>query len=251
MRCEEAARRLVDLLYDELDVAEAAECRAHLQDCASCQAEWAALRDTHALLDSVREEKSKVDVAQVCLRLVRDQRQRHARWRWAAGVAAVAAAVLVFVGSRWLQVNLEPGRVVVAWRAADDRPLDARPGVPGPAVPHSTPVPEPSGSSAQLAASGQDLPRQMRAGEAEMLALLIESDGLRNWAPRRELWQLHEGREFADGALSQRSETSSGVKSDNDSATDAQSPSKTYTELRRQMMGEDSRDAQGTRLRGG
>ncbi|MBI2825615.1 MAG: zf-HC2 domain-containing protein [Planctomycetia bacterium] len=140
MRCEELADLLLPLAYDELDGATAERCRRHLAGCEACRAELAAIEETRRLLDQVPKRQTQVDLAAVCLRLAREQRHQRLMLRYGLVGAAAAAMVAALLGVRLLSVDIEPGRMVVAWheverpattvdhdRAIVGRDTDARP----------------------------------------------------------------------------------------------------------------------------
>ena len=117
MRCEDVLQRLPELAYDELPAEAAAQCRRHLEECAACRAEWDGVRGALVLLDQAPFHETQVDLATICLRLAREQRRVRSVSLWVSGLAAAAAAVIGFAGAKLLAVDLEPGRLIVAWNA--------------------------------------------------------------------------------------------------------------------------------------
>ena len=115
MRCHEVLDHLPLLIYDELSAAEAAACRQHLDACSTCRAELAALGQVRTALDRAPQRQVQVDLAGVCLRIVARQHRERAWRRAALGITAAAAALLVLVSLRLLNIAIEPGRVTVAW----------------------------------------------------------------------------------------------------------------------------------------
>ncbi|HWA99663.1 MAG TPA: anti-sigma factor [Pirellulales bacterium] len=125
MRCDEIIDLLPLLVYDELSAEEAATCRQHLEACPTCAAELSSLRQVHGVLDHASQQQVQIDLAAVCLRIVaREHRQRIGR-RVALGGAAVAAALLVVVSLRLLNIAVEPGRVTLAWSGGAWQPTPA------------------------------------------------------------------------------------------------------------------------------
>ncbi len=116
MRCEQWSERLLLLAYDELPAAEAAEVERHVAGCAVCRQRLDELRDTQRLLDLAPARVAQVDLAKVCLRLAARERLAVSQRRWAWGAMAIAASVAVLAAVRFLDVNLEPGRVTIAWQ---------------------------------------------------------------------------------------------------------------------------------------
>jgi anti-sigma factor RsiW len=117
MRCQEVLDQLPVLAYNELDNESAARCHEHLAGCAACQAEWKSIRGALSLLDQAPRRQTQVDLAAICLRIARQQRRGRAVSRWVIGASAAAALVVGMIAAQLLAVNLEPGRLTVAWSA--------------------------------------------------------------------------------------------------------------------------------------
>jgi hypothetical protein len=115
MSCQEILDQLPLLIYGELDSDEAAACRRHLAHCRACRAELAAIERTHHLLDRAPVQRSQVDLAAVCLRIAARERRGRSIRRIAYGVTAAAAAIALLLALRFLNLAVEPGRLVVAW----------------------------------------------------------------------------------------------------------------------------------------
>lgn len=182
MRCQEVLDQLPLLAYNELDDVSAARCQEHLAGCAACQAEWKSTQGALRLLDLVPRQHTQVDLAAVCLRIAREQRHGRVVARWAIGVAAAAAIVVGVVGTQLLAVNVEPGRLIVAWNAEpapapveDGKPLD--PGAAGNRVESPEPGGSGAGQATQSVADGDFAPNA--------LVLLLEGDRPLAWQRRR------------------------------------------------------------------
>jgi hypothetical protein len=115
MSCQSISDLLPLLIYDELDVGEAAACRQHLAECADCRAELASLERTRDLLDQAPVHQSQLDLAAVCLRVAARERHSRSVRRVSVSVAAIAAVLLLALSLRFFNFTLEPGRLVVAW----------------------------------------------------------------------------------------------------------------------------------------
>ncbi len=154
MSCQETLDQLPLLIYDELDADEAAACRRHLAGCPACRAELAALERTHGLLDRAPVHQSQVDLAAVCLRIAARERRGRSLRRIVYGVTALAAAIALMLAMRFLNLAVEPGRLVVAWTPREIHPASAMPGIEG----------NPSAAN-QMAGNNQQSP-QSRATDA-------------------------------------------------------------------------------------
>lgn len=118
MRCDECTTLLLADAYGELSPAEHARCEEHLAVCEACRAEMATLRATQKLLDLVPERHASLDLAALCLRIAARERRHRRAWRYGL-VAMGTAAVLLLAFVQWrLRFDVEPGRLVVAWRSA-------------------------------------------------------------------------------------------------------------------------------------
>ena len=108
MTCEEIQDRLSAFLDDELDAVTSLSVRRHLESCASCAAEYAAL-------ERVREKVRGAEYFEapdlLRARVLRDLDSQRARAEgprrvrrpvWGAGALAAAATFLVLAGGTWL-----------------------------------------------------------------------------------------------------------------------------------------------------
>jgi hypothetical protein len=124
--CAQTKEAFPDLLYGELSPAEAEAVHKHLAGCPPCRAEYAALRQVHALLDAPAAPESAVDLPRLYREAARRQERRLRRWRRVAVATLAAAAVLLAVFGLGLEVRLERHQVVFRWGAP------ARPEAPPP-----------------------------------------------------------------------------------------------------------------------
>jgi hypothetical protein len=124
--CRELSDQLLRLAYDDLDPADRAGCEEHLAGCPDCRAEWAALRNTQRLLDLAPERQTQIDLAAVCLRVAARERRSSLLWRVGLGVAGIAASIAAILCISIFDIDVQPGRVVVAWRHS--APAPAEPG---------------------------------------------------------------------------------------------------------------------------
>ncbi|MBV9081020.1 MAG: zf-HC2 domain-containing protein [Elusimicrobia bacterium] len=100
---------LSSYIDSELTAAELARVESHLPDCRSCREQLRDLRETKAMIASGGPLHAPVDLTESILAQINARRaeieaeRRGISW-WAAGVAAAAAAVAVWIGAR----NLAP-----------------------------------------------------------------------------------------------------------------------------------------------
>lgn len=122
MNCSESKDKLPALLYGDLDAAEAARLKAHVDDCPACRQEYAALGEVREMLDAVPAPKTAVDLAGIYHQVADGQVQRARRWRrLAAGCAAVAALLLLAIGLP-LELRFENHQLTVRWGEPPARP---------------------------------------------------------------------------------------------------------------------------------
>ncbi len=116
MNCADAKLILVDLLYGELNAAEATSAREHLAECASCRQELARLESSREQLNRVTERPVRIDLARLCLRGAEQWERSRRRWR-RIGYAAAAAVILIgiFV-ARQVRFEVQDGQMLIAWR---------------------------------------------------------------------------------------------------------------------------------------
>ena len=220
MRCDELIDRLSLLAYAELDPCETARCHEHLAECATCRAEWAAVRKVLGSLDQVPPYDAQLDLAAVCLRMAaREQRVRRQR-RVIVVVASLAAGVLLALSLRAVHVSVEPGRMVLAWQPPPRRP--SAPSVADDAAPGDF------AQSASLRATAHDVPyAPFNAGD--------ESDNLIDWASGGPMLAATRRNEFlrrASPGLRQAQRYAQPI------APKSSSPGvgSTYNELRREFL---------------
>jgi hypothetical protein len=115
MTCDTCRDKLIDLLYDELDPAQAATVRQHLAGCETCSAEWTRLRRARAAL--ARTYPNQPDA----LPLDRPVRRGRLPVARVVGSLAAAAAVLLAVGLGWYALEQSTPPAV-----AGDAPVSLR-----------------------------------------------------------------------------------------------------------------------------
>lgn len=237
MRCHEVIEQLPILAYNELDDESAARCDEHLTGCPACQAEWNSIRNALSLLDQAPRRATQVDLATICLRIAREQRRSRAVGRWAVGALAAAAVLIGVFATQLLAVDLEPGRLIVAWNA----PPEAGPIGPAPVDRVGAPQEMIAGGPGAGQATQPDLqqPTSVDAPgvadhESNLLVLLLEGAT----RPR------HRGASsFGDLDLEEALHRGLSVPteaSDGEPRTSAPRPV-TYSELRRQLLDEPKR----------
>ena len=154
MNCDDVNSRLIELVYGELEPALAARCREHAAACSACGAALAALEQTQQVLDALPPRQTRVDLARLCLKTVQRQQQVRSRvfWGGAGAAAAALAAAGLFVAA--VRVEVAPGHLVLALRAAGDAapPGGSIPGGTGPRL--ETPHPLTGEADERLAANG-------------------------------------------------------------------------------------------------
>jgi len=199
MRCQEVIDLLPILAYNELDNVSAARCHEHFAGCAACQAEWESIRGALSLLDQAPRHATQVDLAAICLRIARQQRRSRVVSRWTVGAVAAAAIVVGMVAAQLLAVDLEPGRLTVAWSA---KPA-VGPIMPDPddraGAPHEMFVGDPGAGQATQPVG--NIPRNLKP-EAQvavsdrapnMLVLLFEGDQASARRRRQNVLSLGDG----------------------------------------------------------
>jgi anti-sigma factor RsiW len=118
MNCDEINSRLIELVYGEIDPAVADSCREHVAECAACRAALAELERLQNVLDAMPPREPRVDLARLCLKTAQRQRQFRARALWAGAGAAAALLVAAGLLAATVRIEVAPGQMVVAWRAA-------------------------------------------------------------------------------------------------------------------------------------
>jgi hypothetical protein len=131
MSCTRTRALLAEFLHGGLTSADRKEVEVHLQGCAGCRRECAALQQVGHLLDGLPAPASEVDLAQLYRDAAESQQRRLRRWRRIAVTLSIAAAAAVFlaVGFR-CEIRLEAHQVVLRWGMP---PQDVVP--PAPPVP--------------------------------------------------------------------------------------------------------------------
>ena len=238
MRCQEVLEQLPILAYNELDKESAARCHEHLAGCAACQAEWESIRGALSLLDQAPRRAAQVDLAAICLRIARQQRRSRIVSRWTVGLTAAAAVALGMLATQLLAVNLEPGRLVVAWNAPPEAgPIQPgtvdRVGTPQGMIvggPGAGPATQPAGDSPREAMS--DALVTGRNSAPNMLVLLFEGD--RSFAGRR----IRNVLSLDDGALGASFDEALGRSREPTTAFNSSNEPKptTYSDLLRKLI---------------
>ncbi len=135
MNCTDARAVLPLHVYGDLPPADAAALDAHLQGCAACRAEHAALRRVRGLLDAVPPADAAVDPARIYREAALQDARRLRRWRRAALAAgAAAAALLALAVLPRLEARVEAGQLVVRWGPAPAPTEQPPPAPPAPAT---------------------------------------------------------------------------------------------------------------------
>jgi hypothetical protein len=122
MNCSQIKEQLPALLYGDLDPAEAARLKAHLDECPTCRQEYAALAGVREMLDAVPAPKTSVDVGAIYHRLAEGQVQRTRRWRRLAVACAAVAAVLLLAIGLPLELRVENHQLTIRWGQLPARP---------------------------------------------------------------------------------------------------------------------------------
>ncbi len=121
MGCDETREQLMDLLYDEGTPEARAESRAHLDACASCRAEWEALRGTRARVAALADRDVPSAATARILRAAAERRrqgfaERLADWLGPLALhptwATAAIALVVVVSSFAIYQSTRPPSVV-------------------------------------------------------------------------------------------------------------------------------------------
>jgi hypothetical protein len=236
MRCQEVLDHLPVLAYNELDNVTAALCHEHLAGCKTCRAEWNSIRGALSLLDQAPRHATQVDLAAICLRIARQQRRSRVSSHWILGAGVAAAIVFGMIAAQLLAVNLEPGRLTVAWSAKPapaDQAIGDRVGPPhethdgGSGAGQAT---QPDGREKHDAKS--DALVASRSRTPNMLVLLLEGDD--SFARRR----LRHATSLDDGALGTTiEEVLNRSREPASRASSATEPEPvTYSDLRRKLI---------------
>lgn len=134
MNCSQIRDRLPLLCYGDLAPAEAARVEAHLQGCAACRAERAALAGVRQLLDQVPTPEPTLDLPALYRQLDERRGRQLTRWRRVAvSLAALAALLLLAVGLA-LEVRLENHQISVRWGSPPSMPPAVAPLLAGPSL---------------------------------------------------------------------------------------------------------------------
>src|SRR5436190_1583655 len=112
MTCHEIRDLLPLHLYGDLAAEQRAAVDAHLQECANCRAEFAAVAAVRNGLDAAVVPAPAVDLAALYRAEGDRLRRRARRWRVAAAAAAVAALLLLVPR---LDVRLDGRQFSVRW----------------------------------------------------------------------------------------------------------------------------------------
>jgi|GEM_PF-5179070 len=247
MRCQEVLENLTTLAYDELDATSAAACQQHLAQCESCQEEWSAIRATLGLLDLVPRRQTQVDLAAVCLRISREQRRAYSWKRWGLGLAAAAALLVCATAAQLLAINVEPGRLIVAWNAPAAGPAErvespqGDSGAGQAAAPVGDTLKTPVGDAPAAAADTAVAAHVRSIGVVpNALVELLERDNLAAWRRRhRSLDGNGEDWRAQSDDVSTRPRGDTTIRADD--ADDAPPPPVSYSELRRHWLGGDAK----------
>jgi hypothetical protein len=116
MNCTRTRLCLAEFIHGGLRPEDRKQLEVHLQTCAACRAECAALQQVSRLLDRLPAPETPVDLAHLYRDAAEVQQRRLQRWRRLAvalGVATAAALLLAF-GLR-CEVRLEVHQMVVRW----------------------------------------------------------------------------------------------------------------------------------------
>lgn len=107
MNCGRAQELLVDLLYEELDVADRVSVLAHFEVCSACEARWRRIRGVAVAADRWSAPPVPRGVAERAL--ARVAAEPHTTWTPLVSPAAVAGRVLLGAGAALLSLLLVAG----------------------------------------------------------------------------------------------------------------------------------------------
>lgn len=107
MNCAECRESLVAFMEGLLDPEQSLQCQAHLEACAACQAEYAAIASLQQRLVARGQAANEVSVVEPVMRRVRAvqaKRERNTimsrlftRWGFGLGAAAGVAAIILIM----------------------------------------------------------------------------------------------------------------------------------------------------------
>ena len=128
MKCEDMPQHLVSLLYGELQPDEEEKIKTHIESCASCRKAYQELESTTGILEKWEDEKPKLSLV-----FVNEPVSRWKTWleklnslswarRFALGVPAFAALVLVFLAVLNFRISHREGEWSIAFGLIPPRP---------------------------------------------------------------------------------------------------------------------------------
>jgi hypothetical protein len=126
-----AIRDLVPLyIYGDLSAAQAAELKQHVDQCAPCCAELAALEQVRQALAAAAAPATVVNIPQLYQQAARHEQSRVRRWRRVAvaGLALAAAVLLAFV--MHLEIRFADQQMIVSWAGAAPDVIHTKPPKP-------------------------------------------------------------------------------------------------------------------------
>jgi hypothetical protein len=135
MICSDIQQLLPLFLSRDLAGAEAARVQEHLQSCALCRGEKAALEKLQGLLDRIPETTDSLDIGRLYRQMALRDQLRARTWRRIGLLTSVAAAALLILLVGWrCELRWEPHQIVLRWGGlspaetlAEERPAKARP----------------------------------------------------------------------------------------------------------------------------
>src|SRR5207302_6134737 len=148
MNCSQVRELLPVLLYGDVSAADKIHLEKHVDECAACRREFAALQGVRRLLGVAAPPNMQVDLARLYRASAAQAGQRHRRWRRMALLAAGVAALVAIIAFSRFEAHFESRQLVLRWGTA--RTADTSPSIPAPAAP-------PSASSSPVSRQAQGL----------------------------------------------------------------------------------------------
>jgi Putative zinc-finger len=194
MNCPQVRAALPELVYGGLTPEVQSQMDAHLNGCAECRRESAALRQVRHLLTAAPAPEVRVDAPALYRVAAERQARRVRRWRRIGLTACAAAVALIAVTAlTHLEIHVRSSEMVVRWGSAP--------------VPDHTPVAYAPGSPAAPVATA---PRDLSSIEdrlrvlSELTQALAEDDRDRDYQREREIAHLRQQIKDWQGQSAQR-----------------------------------------------
>jgi hypothetical protein len=205
MNCSHVRELLPALLYGDVSPADKNHLEKHLDECAACRREFAALQGVRRLLGVAAPPNVQVDLARLYRASAAQAGRRQRGWRRVALLAAGVAALVAITAFLRFEAHFQSHQLVLRWGTAPTADTSPIPTSAAPAAASSSPVSRQAqglGDEVQLlsklihalADDLQEQDRQHRLGASELLTRLraIEQQSNRRYvALEKEIESLY------------------------------------------------------------